>query len=367
MASLQEAIALLQTYKSEHPGANKAALQEAFIKFCNPRKERSVFVAVGFAMRFCEANTTSFSNAVLSLSAVQKYDRDPLVICIVRPGGLDFRLVNTTFLKKISHSSHHLSFDNIKGSFLGHDIVDEYEGIANRPENFEALLITHNEFEWKDNVTRLVEATRGIVGRSMRYEVTEEAREQLLKAPTRAEVALQTIDYRDVALRLSTQIEKARAALLAAAALDNVNIRGNTIEQIVTGDVNEHRLDDLAFALSNGMQLMIDVKTKLLDRASAPKAYNIDKTLAFLAKPGSVSCFLFIGIDVEKNIVQTRLVSIFDPIIVKATRIQVLWAGRSSRGVTQLSGDLSNLFTANYHPGVDVKGGQALLELFLKR
>ena len=28
-------------------------------------------------------------------------------------------------------------------------------------------------------------------------------------------------------------------------ALDNVNIRGNTIEQIITGTVNAHRLDDL--------------------------------------------------------------------------------------------------------------------------
>jgi len=35
---------------------------------------------------------------------------------------------NTTFLKKISHSSHELRTDNIKGSFNGSDIMVVYEG-----------------------------------------------------------------------------------------------------------------------------------------------------------------------------------------------------------------------------------------------
>jgi len=367
MPTLQETIKLLQAHKTDHPTANKAELEQAFITVCKARKERSVFVAEGFAMRFCEANKPSFSNAVLSLSAVKKYDKNPLVICIVRPGRLDFRLVNTTFLKKISHSSHNLTVDNIKGSFLGHDILDEYEGVANRPEHFEALLTTHNDFEWEENLARLVEATNGIVGRSMRFDVTEEAREHLLEAPARAEAAAQTKDYQQVALQLSAQVERNRTALLQAAALNNVNIRGNTIEQIITGDVNGHRLDDLAFELSNKMKLNIDVKTKLLDRASAPKAYNIDKMLAFLSKPDSVSCLLFIGLDSKQQEVKTQMVSIFDATIVKATCIQVLWAGRLSRGVTQLSGDLSKIFTADYRPKVDIKGGQALLENFLKR
>jgi len=40
-------------------------------------------------------------------------------------------MANTTFLKKISHSSHQLRVDNVRGSFLGHDIMREYEGIEN--------------------------------------------------------------------------------------------------------------------------------------------------------------------------------------------------------------------------------------------
>jgi len=38
--------------------------------------------------------------------------------------------------------------------------------------------------------------------------------------------------------------------------------------------VNAHRLDPV-FSLADGGRLNVDVKTKLLDRASAPKDYNI--------------------------------------------------------------------------------------------
>ena len=43
----------------------------------------------------------------------------------------DLTLANTTFLHKISHSSQDLRVDNIKGSFNGHDIMREFEGVCN--------------------------------------------------------------------------------------------------------------------------------------------------------------------------------------------------------------------------------------------
>jgi len=108
-------------------------------------------------------------------------------------------------------------------------------------------------------------------------------------------------------------------------------------------------------------------KTKLLDRASAPKAYNIDKMLSLLAQPCNVFSFFFVGLDTAQHTVRTRLISLFDPIIVEATRIQTHWAGRASRGVTQLSGDLTRIFSAGYHPTVDIAGGVKLLRLFVER
>lgn len=106
---------------------------------------------------------------------------------------------------------------------------------------------------------------------------------------------------------------------------------------------------------------MVNIKTKLLDRASAPKAYNIDKMLRTLSHPGSIFFFYFIGIDVAHRAIRSRIVSIFDPIVLSATRIQTHWAGRQSRGVTQLTGTISEIFAPHYRPSVDAQRAREFL------
>ena len=320
-----------------------------------------------YAFRFSEANTGSFSNVVLSLSALQNYDALPFVICIVRPDRLDFRLANATFLKRISHSSHTLRLDNIRGSFLGHDIMDDYGDIPNRPERFDELIAMHAEFEWIENVERLVEATNSIVGRIVRYEPSPTELAILMAAPRRAAIMIAEPGFKDTELQLSGIVKRNRDSLLVAAALENVNLRGNAIEQIITGAVNAHRIDDLVFDLTTGERLIVDIKTKLLDRASAPKAYNIDKMLRTLSHDGSGFAFFFIGLNVVRQIARSRLVSLFDPVIISATRIQTHWAGRATRGVTQLSGDLSGIFEPTYRASVDVQAGEVLLRSLIER
>jgi hypothetical protein len=54
--NLQETISFLQKFKDTQPNANKADLQKALILWCDPKKDRSVFVSESFALRFCEAN-----------------------------------------------------------------------------------------------------------------------------------------------------------------------------------------------------------------------------------------------------------------------------------------------------------------------
>jgi len=84
-----------------------------------------------------------------------------------------------------------------------------------------------------------------------------------------------------------------------------------------------------------------DIKTKLMFLNSNPKAYNIDKMLEFLSKPKSVFLFYFIDIDLERTL-ETYLISMFDERVIDNTRIQFHWAGRNSRGVTQLNGSVIN-------------------------
>lgn len=364
---IQSIVTQLREYKVHHPGANKAEIEAFFSQVTKAPKQRSVFACRNFAFRFSEANAGSFSNVVLSLSALRQYDSDPFIVCIVRPSSLGFLLANTTFLKKISHSSHTLSQTNIKGSFLGHDISSNYEDVTNRAEHFEQLFALHAAFTWSENIERLVAATNSIAPRLTRFNLTDDLQQTILSAPRRAASTLETSQtISNIEESLATIVDRNSEQLLAAAQLENVNLRGNAIEQIITSATNEHRLDDLIFTIPGG-RLIVDIKTKLLDRASAPKGYNIDKVLRLLSDGTSQFAFFFIGINSEARLIRTRLVSIFDPLIVRATRIQTHWAGRNSRGVTQLTGDLTGVFRASYRTSVSEKEAESLLRSFIER
>jgi len=134
-------------------------------------KDRSVYYTSEFAVRFCKANSNKFNNTVLSLSVLQKYDKIPFVVCISTPKENYMLLANSTFLSKISHSSQKLRVDNIKGSFLGSDIIRRFGNIVNSPENFSVLFGIHKNNLFEENLIRLVDATNGIVPTGEKFNV----------------------------------------------------------------------------------------------------------------------------------------------------------------------------------------------------
>jgi len=364
MQRLFASIEFIRQLKVENPTADKAAIQAAYIQAFDPVKARSVLVGDGFALRFSEARTGSFSNTVLSLSALKAYDVHPFVVVVVRPSGVDFMLANTTLLKKISHSSIQLRHDNIKGSFNGTDIVTDYEGVPNNPSQFDDLFARHSAFTWEENVDRLVEATNAIVGRDNRFKPGADDIATIMVAPERAAAALVAPEFLNTELELSTLLEAQRDAILRAALIDNVNLRGNAIEQLLTGVGNAHELGDLIRPLGTG-RLIVDVKTKLIDRASAPKAYNIDKMLRFLAESSSVFAFFMVAVDTHAGTVSGRLLPILETALLDATGVQHHWAGRASRGVTQLSGQFGRASAPNYQPTVNLGSARSFLEKLL--
>lgn len=146
------------------PQNDKAKVKKGIQDKFSLTLDRSDFYCDSFAVRISYTKTKSFSNTVLSLSKLQKFDRIPFFVVLV--SGIDNNkifLANTTFLLKISHSSQQLSMTNIKGSFNGSDILREYHGLENNEKNFEKLFAFHQGFSWEDNLQRLVEATSGIV------------------------------------------------------------------------------------------------------------------------------------------------------------------------------------------------------------
>ena len=137
---------LVDFISSKDGKTDKSRLQNEVQDAFDLVKERSVYYCDWFAIRFCKAASRSFGNTVLALSALHRYDGIPFIVCLVTPTRNYLMLANTTFLRKISHSSQELRRDNIKGSFNGSDIMREFEGIENIPENFEFLYNSHENY-----------------------------------------------------------------------------------------------------------------------------------------------------------------------------------------------------------------------------
>jgi hypothetical protein len=343
---------------------DKRRLAEKALKTFALTKDRTIHYSADFAVRFSSSkkNSPVFSNTVLSLSKLQKFDNLPLIVCLVTPATLYCFLANSTFLKKISHSSTELSETNIKGSFNGSDIMRDFDGIPNNADNIGRLWAIHEAVGFEENLPRLVAATQGIVPAKQIFAVDAAGKKKILSSPERVEKFLSSKDYCVLKDELDSKVEKYRSEILCASFIENGNIRGNLIEYLIAGEdenlrekiigalrnktpdlpkfKNTHDLGDYQRAFEK-FDTETDVKTKIMFLNSNPKAYNIDKMLEFLARDKSVFMFFFIGINLDKTI-KTVLVSMFDGELLGGTRIIHHWAGRASRGVTQFEGHAIN-------------------------
>ncbi len=186
----------LSAFVSSRDGiGDKAELATQVQRQFNLVKDRSVFYGEWFAVRFCQAVSASFSNTVLSLSALHKYDRIPFFVCLVTPSKNFLMLANTTFLRKISHSSQALRCNNIKGSFNGSDIMRTFEGTVNAPQNFEFLFTSHENYTFEENLVRLVEATNNICPTGRKFIPSESQIDCIMDSVNRADAFLSSEEY----------------------------------------------------------------------------------------------------------------------------------------------------------------------------
>lgn len=349
---------LLQLIRANDGINDKTRLARIVAETFHLTKDRTVYYCADYALRFSSSASRSFANTIVSLSRLQKYDDRPFLVCLVTPTENHCLIANTTFLKKISHSSQELRENNIKGSFNGSDIVREFAGICNRAENLRRLHEIHAEIGFEGNLARLVEATNNISPSGAKYHVTDAALPVILAAPKRASRFVASDDCVALKKELDSQVNKFGTEILLAALIENVNVRGRIIEYLIAGE-DETLRQRLISALRSGnrgippfrtentlgdyrrcfdtFDTETDVKTKILILNSNPKAYNLDKVLEFLANPRSVFMFYFVGVDPGK-IVNTVLVSMFQTRLLRSTIILGHWSGRNSRGVTQFNG-----------------------------
>lgn len=373
---------LVDFIKSKDGIGNKSVLIDEVQKEFGLTKDRSVFYSENLAIRFSSSNSLSFSNTVLSLSNLQKYDELPFLVCLVTPQKNFLYLGNTTFLQKISHSSQELRVDNIRGSFNGSDISKEFNGLANSPEHFEDLFAIHEELGFGGNLVRLVEATTGISPSGKKYELSTDAEKVIMSAPQRASSFVVSGDYLELKLDLDKKVEQYKNEILIAGFIENINIRGRVIEYLIAGEDDELR-KNLVKELHNSDKKIsrfgtkntlgdytkifekyhtaTDVKTKIMILKSNPKAYNLDKILEFLAKEKSVFMFYFIGLEPNKIVAQA-LVSVFQKDLLNSTILLKHWAGRNSRGVAQFHGEIIHKLILSPSNDIDIKESQSFLK-----
>lgn len=378
MSSIKSLINFIAQNNTEN---DKSRLAQLVATNFSLTKDRSVYYCDTFAIRFSSAEKQSFSNTVLSLSALQKYDERPFIVCVSTPGENYLLLSNTTLLKKISHSSQELRVNNIKGSFNGSDILRELNGIPNSPENFDRLFQIHATIGFEENLTRLVEATNNIAPSGKKFIPTEEQKSIILDSPIRASSFIASQDFNTLKSELDQRVEKYQNEIILASLIENVNVRGRAIEYIIAGRDDalrteiiryiknrDHRIP--AFKTENNLgdysrefpsfQTETDVKTKIMILDSNPKAYNIDKILDFLSHNKSVFMFYFVGVT-PTEIVNTVLTSMFQEELLKSTILLKHWAGRNSRGVTQFEGKTISRLIEGFSPSIN----QSDAKLFL--
>lgn len=346
-------------------------------------RDRSVFYCDDFAIRFCKTKSKCFSNTVLSLSTLQKYDNVPFIVCAVTSDKNYMLLANATFLRKISHSSQDLRIDNIKGSFNGSDIMSDFEGISNEPQNFEFLFTSHENYSFNENLERLVAATNNIQPIKEKFLPDEKQISCILNSVERAKKFLTSNEYKILNDDLCERVNSVASEIVIAAFIDNVNLRGRIIEYLITS------ADDLRCTLIDALRTNkplpeiytsddlgdyerkfeyfdteTDIKTKILFLSSNPKGYNIDKLLSFLATEKSVYLIYVIAIDEHKNI-STRLCSMYNNQILNGTRIIKHWAGRNSRGVTQYDGSALESVIFDFDNSINISKARELIKNFL--
>ena len=364
---------------------NKSTLIEKVQNKFHLTRDRSIYYSEHYAIRFSYSSSTSFSNTVISLSNLQKYDDSPFLVCLVTPRKNILYLANTTFLHKVSHSSQQLRIDNIRGSINGSDIAKEFNELKNEPENFQKLFSIHAELGFSENLPRLVEATTNISPSGNKFVISTNAKGVIETAPERAVKFVVSDEYHQLKAELDAKVNQYKTEILIAGFIENVNIRGRIIEYLIAGQdkklrtnlveaLHSHSKVIPSFRTKNDLadytrifesyKTATDVKTKIMVLHSNPKAYNIDKLLEFLSEDKSVFMFYFVGIEPNK-IVNQILISMFQGDLLGSTILLKHWSGRNSRGVTQFEGITLNKLILSPNNNIYVEKSKLFLKTLM--
>lgn len=376
---------IVKFINSQNPTLSKEKLALIVAERFKLAKNRSVYFNSNFALRFSTSSSESFSNTVLSLSTLSRYDHVPFIVVLVMPTKVKLLLANSTFINKVSHSSHSLTVKNIKGSFNGSDILREFNGYENDYRNFDHLYQVHLGIGFETNLERIVYNTNNIAPIGHRFIPDSDQLRMILNAPARARKFVKSPQYSELESILKAKLELHKQEIANSIHLNNVNLRGRIVEYLITGEDSQillkiangivdnevnlpvvktgNKLGDY-FTKLNNFVIATDIKSKLMELSSNPKAYNLDKLLEFLSQEGTVLMFFFVGIS-NTGHVQSTLQSMFQEELLDSTTFIKHWSGRNSRGVAQFDGNVIHGLFKKSAQKIDVRASELFLERML--
>lgn len=344
---------------------DKETVVDAIVKKFNLSAKRKIFQNKDISIRFSNVKNGGYSNTFLGFRQILENDDKPLIACIIRTNEIEFLIANSTFVTRISHSSKILELLKIRGSVNLSNIIKSFSGYSNEPKNFEELFKLHSEIPQEDNIERVVENTKLIKAKKERFNITDEQQKIILGNIQFIKNIEEDSDFIKMNNELIKKVEDLKNEILEIAESRNVNIRGNLIEQLITKGKNSHELGDILTIIKNNHIIIIDIKSKLLNSSSAPKAYNIDKLLETISNEKTYFGYLFIGIDDKNNEVKVKLVSFIDKFLINNTKIQHHWSSKNSRGTTQLVGNIKNIFETNFTSEIDLEQSKTFIEMLI--
>lgn len=328
----------------------------------NVKQHRSLFIVDdSIAIRFSHSKTAknTSSNTVLAIKKINELDDYPILSVLVTPGTNYVEIMNTTFIKKVSHSSKKIANNNLVGSINYSDITKEFRGIPNSLSNIACLYSIHEKEDHWQNLKRIVNATQKIKPAKHKYAPDENAKGNIYSAIDRLESFIEGSNLMQIEANLDVRVNAEKKYILSAAQSydHNVNLRGRIIEKLVSGTTNDIKkikesletnkplslttkdaLADYQLSLDK-YNVAIDIKSSVLEKESQPKGVYIDDMLQFLGQANTIFLIYLVGIQLENKNIVTKLVPIFDQNILKGSHIENAWSGRDTRGHIQFNGN----------------------------
>lgn len=354
---------IIEMSKSFSKPFNKQIIVDSIAsKFNLSIKNRNIYYNENVSIRFSYVEDGGYSNTFKGFKYILEDDNKPFLACIIRKNEIEFLLANSTFINKISHSSKILELLKIRGSVNLSNIIRKFSGHENEPANFAELFKLHLEIPQKDNIERVIENTKLIKSKGERFNISDEQQKIIYENALFIKEIETDSKFITLKNKLYNKVKILKTEILETAKINNVNIRGNSIEQLITQGENSHELGDIFEIINENCSIIIDVKSKLLNFSSAPKAYNIDKLLEAVSNEKTYFGYLFIGVDDKNNEVKVKLVSFLDKFLINNTKIQHHWSGLNSRGTAQLTDNIKNVFENNFQNEINAEQSKAFLE-----